>query len=110
MQGCEAHRQPPPSVLLPALPSLPLLLTARPPPCPAPPQVHGIYWGSYQQHEPRLFRRSLEEVARLLAAGDIEVAVSHKYSLAQAGEAFSVMLGRGVVGKMLLLPGPRSML
>jgi hypothetical protein len=33
-----------------------------------------------------------------------------RYSLEQAPEAFSVLLRREVVGKLLLCPAPRSML
>ncbi|EFN51151.1 hypothetical protein CHLNCDRAFT_59824 [Chlorella variabilis] len=72
--------------------------------------VHGIYWGSYQQHNPRVFRKSLEEVARLFGSGEVAVSVSHRFSLEQAPEAFSIMLNRQVIGKILLLPQPRSML
>ena len=72
--------------------------------------IHGLYWGAHMQHDPKAFRASLDAVARLFAAGDIAVNVSHRYSLEQAPEAFSVLLKRGVIGKMVLLPAPRSML
>lgn len=70
----------------------------------------GIYWGSYMQHHPRTFRHSLEESAKLFAEGDLVVNVSHKYSLEQAQEAFTVLAKREVIGKLLFLPAPRSML
>eukprot|EP00887_Chlorella_sp_A99_P005437 scaffold1.g5437.t1 len=54
--------------------------------------VHGVYWGSYAQHEPRAFRRSLDEVVKLLAAGRIRVHVSHIYSLEQARVAAAVVV------------------
>lgn len=72
--------------------------------------IHGIYWGSHAQHNPAEFRKSLEAVADFFAAGDITVFVSHKYSLEQAREAFSVMMNRHVVGKLVLCPQPKSML
>lgn len=72
--------------------------------------VHGIYWGSLMQHDPVTFRKSLDEIARLFANGDIKVYVHGTFSLEQAREAFSVLLTRKVIGKLLLLPGPRSML
>jgi NADPH:quinone reductase-like Zn-dependent oxidoreductase len=72
--------------------------------------VRGLYWGSTMQRDPAAFRRSLEAVARLYAAGDLAVPVSHRYSLEQAAEAFSVLAARAVVGKLLFLPAPRSML
>ena len=109
--------------------------------------LHGVYWGSYQQHNARLFRcgcawmggvggggrqawvrqeglrtvegqrggdaaphclttkhrlrrcrRSLEEVALLLAQGAVSVNVSHRLALEDAPEAFQVMLSRQVCG------------
>lgn len=72
--------------------------------------VHGIYWGSYQQRNPRVFRQSLDEVARLFDSGAIRVNISHRLSLAQAPEAFSILMNRQVIGKIVLLPQPRSML
>ena len=41
-------------------------------------QVHGIYWGSYQQHAPRLLRKSLEDSVQWLAQGKVKVPVSHR--------------------------------
>lgn len=72
--------------------------------------VHGIYWGSYQFKDARTFRKSLDEIARLYDSGAIAVSVSHRFSLAQAPEAFSIMMNRQVIGKIVLLPQPRSML
>lgn len=72
--------------------------------------VHGIYWGALMQNNPALFRKSVDEVARLFANGDISVNVHNTFSLEHAREAFSVLLTRKVIGKLLLLPGPRSML
>lgn len=58
--------------------------------------IHGIYWGSYQHQNPRLFLKSLEEVARLYGGGQLAVGVSHRFSLEQAPEAFAIMLNRQV--------------
>jgi NADPH:quinone reductase len=72
--------------------------------------IHGLYWGAHKEKDPVLYRKSLEEVAKLYAGGDIFVHVSHKYSLEQGKEAFSVLMNRGAIGKLLLVPGVRSML
>jgi NADPH2:quinone reductase len=72
--------------------------------------IHGLYWGGNKEKNPALYRKSLEEVASLYANGDIFVHVSHRYSLEQGKEAFSVLMNRGAIGKMLLVPGTRSML
>lgn len=72
--------------------------------------IHGLYWGAHRVKDPVLYRKSLEKVAKLYAGGDIFVNVSHKYSLEQGKEAFSVLMNRGAIGKLLIVPSPRSML
>jgi len=72
--------------------------------------VHGIFWGSYLKNDTALWRRSIEESAKMLGEGKIKVNVSHIYSFDQAKAAFLVLKSRLVVGKVLLLPNPRSML
>jgi len=41
-----------------------------------------------------LCRKSLDEVARLYGSGSISVNVSHRFSLAEAPDAFQIMLNR----------------
>lgn len=48
-------------------------------------------------------RKSLEEVARLFGSGEVAVSVSHRFSLEQAPEAFSIMLNRQVRAGALLV-------
>lgn len=72
--------------------------------------ISGIYWGKTMKENPTAFRQSLEYVARWFAGGDIFVNVSHKYSLEEAREGFSVLMNREVIGKLLFCPSPRSML
>ena len=48
----------------------------------------GVYWGSYSQHNPRVFRKSLDEVARLFANGDITVHISYRWVLAARRYAY----------------------
>lgn len=67
--------------------------------------VHGLYWGSYAQHAPRLLRKSLEDSVQWLAQSKVRVPVSHRYTLEQAPLAFEALQSRKVVGKLLLLPG-----
>lgn len=45
--------------------------------------------GSYAKHDPRTFRRSLDEVAKLLGQGQIRVHISHVYSLEEVRGAQS---------------------
>lgn len=78
-------------------------------------RVQGVYWGSHAQGHGSdrsvEFRKSLDAVGKLFMEGRVTVHVSHRYSLEQAKEAFSVLTKRQVVGKLLFLPsGQRSML
>jgi hypothetical protein len=41
-------------------------------------KVHGVYWGSYSMHAPRLLRKSLEDSVQWLALNRIKVPVSHR--------------------------------
>jgi hypothetical protein len=41
-------------------------------------QVHGVYWGSYAMHAPRVLRKSLEDSVQWLALNKIKVPVSHR--------------------------------
>lgn len=72
--------------------------------------IRGLYWGAHMEHSPKEFRESVEAVVKMFDQGDLVVNVSHTYSFEQAQEAFSVLKNRKVVGKLLLCPGPRSML
>eukprot|EP00890_Picochlorum_soloecismus_P003034 jgi/Picsp_1/3731/NSC_06567-R1_quinone oxidoreductase-like protein 2 homolog len=72
--------------------------------------IRGLYWGAHMEHSPKEFRESVEAVVKMFDQGDLVVHVSHTYSFEQVQEAFSVLKNRKVVGKLLLCPGPRSML
>lgn len=41
--------------------------------------LHGVFWGSYLLHKPRVLRSSLENLIQWLAEGKIRIPVSHKY-------------------------------
>jgi hypothetical protein len=40
--------------------------------------LHGVFWGSYMQHQPRVLRQSLEELLGWLGAGRISVPIFHR--------------------------------
>jgi len=40
--------------------------------------LHGVFWGSYMQHQPRVLRASLEELLGWLGAGRISVPIFHR--------------------------------
>jgi NADPH:quinone reductase-like Zn-dependent oxidoreductase len=64
--------------------------------------VHGLYWGSYQQHRPIVLEESLKELLSWLARGLITIHISHTYSPSQANLAFSAIKDRKVIGKVIV--------
>ncbi len=68
--------------------------------------AHGIYWGSYAQHRPRVLRDSLAQLAAWAAAGKLRVRVSHAVPMAEAHRAFAALLERRAIGKVVLTMEP----
>mmetsp|Transcript_15834 Transcript_15834/g.49759 ORF Transcript_15834/g.49759 Transcript_15834/m.49759 type:complete len:267 (-) Transcript_15834:51-851(-) len=65
--------------------------------------VHGIYWGSYLKHSPRVLLASLSELFQWAAEGRVKVQISHRVMLGRAHEAFGAVMRREAVGKVVLL-------
>ena len=40
--------------------------------------LHGVFWGSYMQHRPRVLRRSLEQLITWLGEGRISIPIFHR--------------------------------
>jgi sacsin len=68
--------------------------------------AHGIYWGSYAAHRPRVLRDSLAQLAAWAADGRLRVRVSHAVPMAAAQDAFAALLRREAIGKVVLTMGP----
>ncbi|GJP45293.1 hypothetical protein CLOM_g4697 [Closterium sp. NIES-68] len=66
--------------------------------------IHGIYWGSYMQHDPSVLRSSMRQLLSWLAEGAISVHVSHTFGFDQVHQAILTLLKRKAVGKVVLLP------
>lgn len=64
--------------------------------------VHGLYWGSYKIHQPKVLEDSLQELLSWLARGLITINISHSYSLAEANLAFAAIKERKVIGKVMI--------
>ncbi|CAD6262222.1 unnamed protein product [Miscanthus lutarioriparius] len=67
--------------------------------------VHGLYWGSYLTHRPRVLIDSLNELLSWLSKGLIKVQISHRYRLVEAHLAFSALRDRKAVGKVMIVMG-----
>ena len=44
--------------------------------------LHGVFWGSYMQNNPKVLRQSLEEPLAWLSQGKLQVPVSHRWGSA----------------------------
>jgi len=67
-------------------------------------QVHGVFWGSYMTKQPSTLRASMDQVLSWAALGQLRIPVSHRFGLEGVPEAMGVLLGRGVTGKVLIVP------
>ncbi|CAA7398263.1 unnamed protein product [Spirodela intermedia] len=65
--------------------------------------IHGLYWGSYRTHCPRMLDDSLNELLSWLAKGLIFLNISHRYTLSEANLAFSAIKEREAIGKVMLV-------
>ncbi|CAM6114391.1 unnamed protein product [Calypogeia fissa] len=73
--------------------------------------VHGLYWGSYAMHQPKVMQNSFKQLFKWLGEGKLDSHISHKYPLSQANLAFEAIMDRKVIGKVLLtLDTPTSRL
>ncbi|XP_057458621.1 uncharacterized protein LOC130749299 [Lotus japonicus] len=70
--------------------------------------VHGLYWGSYKIHRPRVLEDSLKELLSWLARGMISVHISHSYPLSEANLAFGAIKDRKVIGKVMIVFDEKS--
>uniref|UniRef100_A0A0C9S3T7 TSA: Wollemia nobilis Ref_Wollemi_Transcript_28380_1602 transcribed RNA sequence n=1 Tax=Wollemia nobilis TaxID=56998 RepID=A0A0C9S3T7_9CONI len=64
--------------------------------------VHGLYWGSYLLHRPEILVDSMQELLSWLSKGVIHVNVSHTYRLSEANLAFSAIMQRKAIGKIMV--------
>ncbi|KIY97737.1 hypothetical protein MNEG_10225 [Monoraphidium neglectum] len=57
--------------------------------------VHGVFWGSYMQRQPKVLRASMDQVLAWAASGQLQIPISHRFGLEGVPEAMAVLLGRG---------------
>mmetsp|Transcript_6068 Transcript_6068/g.16162 ORF Transcript_6068/g.16162 Transcript_6068/m.16162 type:complete len:359 (+) Transcript_6068:103-1179(+) len=65
--------------------------------------VHGLYWGSYLQHQPAVLRSSMDILMQWLSEGKLHPHVSHTFKLEDLPTAFATLLQRKAMGKVLVL-------
>ncbi|KAG2491901.1 hypothetical protein HYH03_009853 [Edaphochlamys debaryana] len=72
--------------------------------------LHGVFWGSYMMHRPRVLADSMRQVLAWFAEGKLKVEVFARFPLDRVTDAFTVILDRSVRGKVLLTVGPQARL
>ncbi|KAG2434122.1 hypothetical protein HXX76_007849 [Chlamydomonas incerta] len=72
--------------------------------------MHGVFWGSYMMHQPRVLADSMRQVLEWFAQGKLRVEVFARFPLERVTEAFQVILDRRVRGKVLLTMAPQARL
>ncbi|XP_010938064.1 uncharacterized protein [Elaeis guineensis] len=70
--------------------------------------VHGLYWGSYNIHQPHVLKDSLMQLLSWLSKGLITIQISHTYSLSEANLAFTAIKERKAIGKVMVVIGNSS--
>ncbi|ERN04271.1 hypothetical protein AMTRI_Chr08g210260 [Amborella trichopoda] len=67
--------------------------------------IHGLFWGSYKIHQPKVLEDSVAELLSWLAKGLITINISHSYTLSEANLAFSAIKERKAIGKVMITFG-----
>ncbi|MBA2933816.1 NADPH:quinone oxidoreductase family protein [Sphingomonas sp. CGMCC 1.13654] len=67
--------------------------------------VIGVFWGSFIERFPERNRANVEELLEWYEQGAIRPLVSARFDLAQGGQAIAQLVGRAVVGKLVVEVG-----
>lgn len=66
--------------------------------------VVGVFWGSFTRHQPKDFADNMRELLGWYVEGKVKVVVDEALPLAEAPQALTKVMNRGVRGKMVLVP------
>lgn len=64
----------------------------------------GVFWGAFAAREPTVNADNFQQLFAWVASGALKPYISHRYPLAQAGQALRDMMDRKVTGKIVLVP------
>ena len=65
--------------------------------------VVGVFWGAFAERQPKDNFRNFQELLELWQAGQLKPHIHATYPLEQAADALNEMLGRRVMGKILMV-------
>lgn len=66
--------------------------------------IVGVFYGAFVQAEPRAAAANLQEMLRMLAAGELRPTVTERYPLADAPKVLRAFEERRIIGKVVLVP------
>ncbi len=66
--------------------------------------VIGLYWGAYGRLDPSVQKRSFDALAELYRNGRLKPHVGHRFALAEAKDALTLIATRQATGKVVLVP------
>jgi len=64
----------------------------------------GVFWGAFAVREPLVNSENFQQLFAWHGEGRLKPHISHRYPLAQAGQALRDMMERKVTGKVVLIP------
>ncbi|MCM2562532.1 NADPH:quinone oxidoreductase family protein [Lutimaribacter sp. EGI FJ00015] len=66
--------------------------------------VVGVFWGNFTRFEPQVYAGNMAELLGWYQKGHVKPMIEGRYPLKDAAEVLSRVLGRGAVGKLVLVP------
>lgn len=66
--------------------------------------VVGVFWGAFTRHDPKIFAENMRELFSWYEQGLVRPVIEDRWPLAKAAEVLERILGRGAIGKSILIP------
>lgn len=66
--------------------------------------VIGVFWGNFTRFEPQAYADNMAELLQWYQAGKVRPLIEGRYPLGEAAQVLERVLGRGAVGKIVLVP------
>ncbi len=64
----------------------------------------GVFWGNFTRFEPQVYAQNMDELLGWYQKGQVKPLIEGRYPLKDAADVLARVLGRGAVGKLVLVP------
>lgn len=64
----------------------------------------GVFWGSFVQHEPKVFMENMKQLFGWYSDGSVSIATDEEYPLSKTADALNKVMSRQVKGKVVVVP------